>query len=127
MDEDAVARALESVHDDMQEFKEYNNEHTLKCVIHLAYYAALDFYNLSFEPSAGKGIADCIMTPRRTDLPGIILELKYNSSAEAALQQIHDRDYIKALPASVRRVILVGINYDKKSKQHVCRIEKAVK
>lgn len=124
MDEEAVSQALESVHDDMQEFKEYNNEHTLKCVIHLAYYAALDFYHLTFEPSAGKGIADCIMTPRRAGLPGIILELKYNSSAEAALQQIHDRDYVKALPASVRKVILAGINYDKKSKRHVCRMEK---
>lgn len=37
MDETKVAQLLEDVHDDMQEFKEYNNEHTLKCVIHLAY------------------------------------------------------------------------------------------
>lgn len=123
MDEDAVAQGLESVHDDMQEFKEYNSEHTLKCVIHLAYYAALDLYELHFEPMAGKGIADCIMVPRRAELPGIVLELKYNSSTESALEQIHSRNYIAAFPPSVRRVILVGINYDKKSKRHECRME----
>ena len=123
MDKEAVAQGLESVHDDMQEFKEYNSEHTLKCVIHLAYYAALDLYRLSFEPAAGKGIADCIMTPRRADLPGIILELKYNSSTEAALDQIHERNYIAAFPPSIRRVILVGINYNKKSKKHECGME----
>ena len=127
MDEEAVAQALESVHDDMQELKEYNNEHTLKCVIHLAYYAALDLYRLVFEPTAGKGIADCIMIPRRSDLPGIILELKYNSSVEAALKQIRERNYIAAIPQSVRKVILVGINYDKKSKRHECRMEKLLR
>ena len=127
MDEEAVAQALESVHDDMQELKEYNNEHTLKCVIHLAYYAALDLYRLVFEPTAGKGIADCIMIPRRADLPGIILELKYNSSVEAALKQIQERNYIAAIPQSVRKVILVGINYDKKSKRHECRMEKLLR
>lgn len=123
MNEDAVAQGLEFVHDDMQELKEYNSEHTLKCVIHLAYYAALDLYQLAFEPVAGKGIADCIMTPRRGDLPGIILELKYDSSPEEALLQIHQRNYIAALPPTVHRVILAGINYNKKSKCHECKME----
>lgn len=49
----------------MKEFKEYSNEHTLKCVIHLAYYAAQDDYKLHFEENAGKGIADCLMILRK--------------------------------------------------------------
>lgn len=123
MNETAVATALEFIHDDMQEFKEYNNEHTLKCVIHLAYFAAQDMYHLSYEPNAGKGIADCLMLPRRPDLPGIILELKYNSSAQTALRQIREKNYIAAIPKDIRHVILVGINYDKKSKKHECNME----
>ena len=33
MDEEKVAQLLEDVHDDMQEFKEYNNEHTLNLLL----------------------------------------------------------------------------------------------
>lgn len=125
MDEDAVAEMLEGVHDDMHEFKEYNNENTLKCVIHLAYYAAMDSYELKFEESAGKGIADCIMIPRRAGTPGIILELKYNGSTEDALTQIQEKNYLAGMPEVVKQVIMVGINYDKKTKKHECRIKSA--
>lgn len=84
-DGQAIADMLEDVHDEMHEFKEYNNEHTLKCVIHLAYYAAMDHYILQFEEGTGKGLADCIMIPRYSGIPGIIIELKYNKSAREAL------------------------------------------
>ncbi|MBQ8190086.1 MAG: AAA family ATPase [Lachnospiraceae bacterium] len=123
-DNQAMASVLEDVHDEMQEFKEYNNEHTLKCVIHLAYYAAMDFYILQFEESAGKGVADCIMFPRHPGIPGIIIELKYNKSAQDALSQIKERGYIKKLHTIAKEVLLVGINYDKKSKKHQCLIER---
>ena len=114
---------LEDVHDEMQEFKEYSNEHTLKCVIHLAYYAALDEYSLQFEENAGKGIADCIMIPRHAGQPGIIIELKYNHSAQHAIDQIKQRNYVKRFGGLVQNILLVGINYDKKSKKHQCIIE----
>lgn len=120
---DKVASMLESVHDDMHELKEYNNEHTLKCVIHLAYYAAQDDYYLHFEENAGKGIADCIMRPKKRGLPGIVLELKYNCSAKEAVDQIREKDYAKELQQMADRVLLVGINYDKTSKKHQCMIE----
>lgn len=122
-EEEKVALMLEDVHDGMQEFKEYNNEHTLKCVIHLAFYAAADDYILKFESIAGKGYADCLMLPRRLGIPGIIVELKYGSSAEMAIQQIRTRDYIKGIEPEVRKILLVGINYNKVSKKHECRIE----
>lgn len=122
-DADKVAAMLESVHDDMHELKEYNNEHTLKCVIHLAYYAAQDDYYLCFEENTGKGIADCIMQPKRAGLPGIVLELKYNRSAGEAVVQIKERNYAGRVLQITDRVLLVGINYDKKSKKHQCIIE----
>ena len=123
MDAETVAQILEGVHDGMHEFKEYNNEHTLKCVIHLAYYAAIDEYELKFEENAGKGIADCIMIPRKQSNPGIILELKYDGNVDEALTQIKTKNYITGIPDRVKQVILVGINYDKKTKRHECKME----
>ena len=120
---DRVAALLESVHDDMHEFKEYNNEHTLKCVIHLAYYAAQDAYRLRFEENAGKGVADCLMYPKRRGIPGIVLELKYNRSAEEAVEQIRRKEYAREMTGAADNVLLVGINYDKSSKRHQCVIE----
>ncbi|MDE6517253.1 MAG: ATP-binding protein [Acetatifactor sp.] len=118
-----VAALLESVHDDMHEFKEYNSEHTLKCVIHLAYYAAQDEYRLRFEEGTGKGIADCLMLPKRRGIPGIVLELKYNRSAEEAVAQIRQKNYAQEVLQVADKVLLVGINYDKGTKEHQCIIE----
>ena len=122
-EEEKVGFLLEDVHDGMQEFKEYNNEHTLKCVIHLAFYAAADDFVLKFEQTAGKGYADCIMIPKKPDRPGIVLELKYNSSAEKAITQIKERNYIRVFDKGIHEVYLVGINYDKNAKHHQCIIE----
>lgn len=119
-----VAKMLENTHDDMQEFKEYSNEHTLKRVIHLAYYAAVDDYEMKYEAVAGKRYADCIMVPKKLHKPGIILELKYNKSAEEAIEQIRRKDYLTVLEEKCKEVLLVGINYDKETKKHECVIEK---
>lgn len=124
MDEEKVARLLEDVHDGMQEFKEYNNEHTLKCVIHLAYYAAADLYELSFEEPAGKGYADCIMRPRNSHNPGIIIELKYNKTTADGLSQIEEKKYQNAFADTVKQILLVAVNYDKNIKKHQCSIKK---
>lgn len=124
MDSEKVASCLENVHDDMQEFKEYNHEHTLKCVIHLAYYAAADWYDLSFEEPAGKGYADCVMYPKSRNLPGIIVELKYNKSTAEGILQIEKRRYPRAFSDQVKEILLVAVNYDKKTKKHQCSIRK---
>ena len=123
MDEETVGQLLEDVHDDMQEFKEYNNEHTLKCVIHLAYYAAADVYDLLFEVPAGKGYADCVMKPKRIGDPGIVIELKYNKSVEEGIAQIEQKEYGKVFGDNVKQILLVAVNYDKKTKKHQCRIK----
>ena len=58
------------------------------------------------------------------DQPSIVLELKVNKDADTAISQILRKDY----PAKVReycdRLLLVGINYDRDTKQHTCRIDR---
>lgn len=52
-----------------------------------------------------------------------MVELKYDKSVEAAIQQIKDKDYQGALVGYAGKVLLVGVNYDKDTKKHECVIE----
>lgn len=49
---------------------------------------------------------------------GELAELKWNKSAETALKQIKDRKYPESVSRYVGEMLLVGIVYDKKVKQH---------
>ena len=40
------------------------------------------------------------------------MELKYDGSADAALQQIDDKGYLIPYSAEGKRLIKVGVNYD---------------
>lgn len=51
------------------------------------------------------------------------MELKWNKTADTALQQIKDRKYPQSLEPYTGNILLVGINYDKKTKEHSCVIE----
>lgn len=54
----------------------------------------------------------------------MIVELKYDKLAEGAIKQIKEKRYIESLKEYHQSLLLVGINYDKKSKQHSCLIER---
>ncbi len=54
----------------------------------------------------------------------IIIELKWNKNTESAIQQIKEKKYISVLKGYKGDVLLVGINYDKKTKKHACTIER---
>ena len=54
----------------------------------------------------------------------VVLELKYDKSADTAIEQIHDKRYDGFLSDFAGEVVLVGINYDKATKHHECKIEK---
>lgn len=65
---------------------------------------------------------------RRAD--GIILELKVDHTADEAVQQIRDKEYalkfdgrIGETPKYTGRILGVGIAYDRKTKEHTCKIE----
>lgn len=60
-------------------------------------------------------------------MPVILIELKWNKTADAAIAQIKDRDYPHAVKEYGNDILLVGINYDEKTKRHTCRIEKHTK
>jgi len=77
------------------------------------------------ELASGKGFADIVLIPRKhVDSPAIILELKVNKDADAAIDQIRRKQYPDKVADYVERLLLVGINYDRETKQHSCRIEK---
>ena len=54
----------------------------------------------------------------------MIFELKWDKSAETAIQQIKDRRYVDSVLNYTGNILLVGINYDAKTKKHECMIEK---
>ena len=56
--------------------------------------------------------------------PSMIVELKYDKSAEGALEQIKKKQYADCLKDYSGEILLVGINYDKEDKRHTCKIEK---
>ena len=124
-DADAVARGIEAVHDDSTSILSYNNENSLACVLSLAYYYARNDYVVHREFATGKGFADLVLIPRKNvDSPAIIIELKYGVSAHAAIDQIRSRQYSQKVSEYTDRLLLVGICYDKTTKQHDCRIER---
>ena len=120
----AVAKALAKAHMEMSVLT-YNDENALSCTIALAYYSAREYYLTFRELPGGKGFADIVFIPRQNypDKPALIVELKWNKSAEGAIAQIKERKYIEALETYKGNVLLIGVNYDLKSKEHQCIIE----
>ena len=122
---EAVKRAIELVHQDKTSILQYNDENALAYVVSLAYVAACKDYTSMREFPSGKGFADIVFIPRRNvDKPAIVVELKYNHSAESGLEQIKERRYADSLREYVGDVVLVGISYDEKTKEHSCVIER---
>ena len=123
-----VANAIDRIHSDNTSILQYNDENSLACVLALAYYAAKNKYTIIRELPTGKGFADLVLVPRRdVDMPAIVLELKSGYSAKTAINQIKAKHYTDSLLDYVGEVILVGINYDKRTKQHHCSIERITK
>lgn len=56
--------------------------------------------------------------------PAFIVELKWDKNAESAINQIKEKRYPDSIKEYTDNILLVGINYDKKSKKHECIIEK---
>ena len=98
----------------------------MACVLSIAYYYARNDYVMHRELPTGKGFADMVLIPRKhVDSSAIVLELKCDQNADAAIDQIKRRAYPAKVAQYVGDLLLVGINYDKGTKMHSCRIEKA--
>ena len=125
MNEKAVAQMIQKVHMQSSSSLIYNNEISLSSVIALAYYSACRDYTLVRELPTGNGFADMVFLPKRTSLnPALIVELKWDKTAEGAISQIKSKGYVSVLKEYKGNILLVGINYEKKSRKHQCRIEK---
>ena len=122
--EEKVAELIDKAHSDNTSILKYNDENSLSCVISLAYYSARKTYTIERELSAGKGFADLVFRPRKNNSnPAMIVELKYDKSADSALDQIKKRQYADCLKDYSGEVLLVGINYNKNDKRHTCKIK----
>ncbi len=125
MNEKAVAQLIQEVYMQSSSSLIYNNEISLSSVIALAYYSACRDYTLVRELPTGNGFADMVFLPKRTSLnPALVVELKWDKTAEGAISQIQSKGYVSVLKEYKGNILLVGINYEKKSRKHQCRIEK---
>lgn len=127
-DSEKVAELIELAHNTYTSVLKYNDENSLSCVLTMAYFTAPAFYNIIREMPAGRGFADFVFIPRANagNRPAMVVELKYNRSADTAINQIKEKRYHGALSGYSDRILLVGINYDvdgKDSKKHTCVIE----
>ena len=103
----------------------YNNEQALRAVVKYAYIAAFGRYVRIEEMPSGKGIADVVFIPVSSScLPAMVIELKWNKTSGGAIAQIKNKKYTAALKPFVSNILLVGINYDEKTKVHTCKIER---
>lgn len=124
-DEAAVARGIDAAHDEHTSILSYNDENSLACVLSIAYYYAGNDYIIHREMATGKGFADLVLIPRKNvDSPAIVIELKYNKDADTAISQIKRKDYPAKITQYTDNLLLVGVNYDRETKQHECHIEK---
>lgn len=122
-DEAAVARGIDVAHDEHTSILSYNDENSLACVLSIAYYYANNDYVIHRELATGKGFADLVLIPRKNvDSPAIVIELKYNKDADTAISQILRKDYPAKVAQYADSLLLVGINYDRETKQHECHI-----
>ena len=128
MDEKQVAVEIEKFHSQYTSMIQYNDENSLSSIITIAYLGAMQYY---FKPvrelPTGLGFADFVFIPKpehKNTYPALVVELKRNKNATTALQQIKNKRYPESILNYTGEILLVGINYDKTSKEHQCWIEK---
>ncbi len=128
LDGRAVAEGVAAIHNETASMLKYNDENSLTCTVLMAYYSAKAYYmNPVMELPSGKGFADVVYLPKRNvDRPALVVELKWNRSAEGAIAQIKDRQYADWIQGYTGDILLVGIDYDEK-KGYECVIERLVK
>ena len=125
-DAERVARVISESHQDYASIINFHDENALASAIMISFYTARADYYVKRELPAGRGFADIVFIPKyQGKVPAMIVELKWNRSANTAIKQIHTKKYTGALSSDYHgEIILVGINYTKKSNKYTCRIEK---
>ncbi|MCD8019597.1 MAG: ATP-binding protein [Clostridiales bacterium] len=129
-DTNTMEKILQFAHDTETPLLDYNNETELTAIVNLVYLSARESYYIDREDKAGEGYVDFIFYPENPGDDGIILELKVDDTPETAIQQIKDKKYALKFQGKmaekkrhIGRILMVGIGYNKKSKEHHCKIE----
>ena len=120
-DTKTMAEILEYAHHTESPVLSYNSEAELAAVVRLVYLEAQDTYRIEQEDKAGTGYADFVFYPLNSRDDCIVLEIKVNTSANAAIQQIKKKNYAirfqtytSQKPVYTIRILAVGIVYQKK-------------
>ncbi len=129
MNAESVAAQIEKVHLEATNPLNANNENSLRAVIQLAYFSYKDYYLKMEELPTGNGYADIVYLPKQGEMiPALVIELKWNQTAETAIEQIRQRKYPAVLEGYGSDILLVGINYNKEApagqRKYTCTIEK---
>ena len=127
LDATTVATLIQDVHNSPAvALLDYNDEESLTyCVMTGLLWSTLGKYITHREEQAGKGRVDLVYEPAiKGTTPLILIEFKYDGSAEEAIAQIKKQEYFKRYTGQYRNIIIVGINYSTKTKDHQCLIEK---
>lgn len=77
------------------------------------------------ELPTGKGVADLVYIPRKqfSEYPALVVELKWNRSAQSAIEQVKRKEYVGSLEEYHGNMLLVGVSYDRRTRKHSCVIE----
>ena len=127
LDGTTVGQLIQDVHNSPAvTLLDYNDEESLTyCVMTGLLWSTLGKYISRREEQAGKGRTDLVYEPiLNGTTPLILIEFKYDGSAEEAIAQIKKQEYFKRYTRQYRDIIIVGINYSTKTKDHQCLIEK---
>ncbi len=126
-DHNAVSSQIEKIHNEFVPALQYNNENSLSGVIAIAYLSSMRYY---FKPirefPTGRGFADFVYIPKpeyKDNYPAFVVELKWNKSAETAINQLQARRYPDSILNYTGNLLLVGIDYSETTKEHQCLIE----
>ena len=127
LNSEAVAKIFDEAHQDHTSILTYNNENSLANVIAISLFlSTTNTYNVVRELPTGKGYADLVYLPKPgVNKPALLIELKFDKSAQTAITQIKEKNYLQFFKDYKGEVLLVGINYSKGTKTHQCIIEKA--
>lgn len=130
-DTETMSSILAFAHNTETPLLSYNNETELSAIVNLVYLAARDRYYVQREDKAGLGYVDFIFYPYNQHDDCLILELKVDHTPEEAIAQIKKKQYALSFAGTMGdahkrydgRILAVGIGYNKKDKQHRCKVE----
>lgn len=127
LESESVAEEVEEIHQEYCSTIRYNSEQSLQSVLQVALLSSIEYYDkVKLEEPTGKGFADMVLFPQngyQNDYPVVVIELKWNKDAKTAIDQIKERNYFNSFKDKSFGGLLVGINYNPKTKVHDCIIE----